>query len=157
MSAPPVTTLLWLPNILLALHILAAAAWVGGMLYALVVLRPALRVLEPAARLQIQLITLKRFFLVVWHAMPIMLLTGWAMIGAIGWSMALLPWYVNVMQGLAIIMAGVFLWAYFGPFRRLRRAIRPGPELLDTIRLLITVNLALGVITIVVASLGHAW
>jgi hypothetical protein len=79
------------------------------------------------------------------------------MIGAIGWSMALLPWYVNVMQVLAIIMAGVFLWAYFGPFRRLRRAIRPGPELLETIRLLITVNLALGVITIVVASLGHAW
>jgi uncharacterized membrane protein len=148
---------LLLPNILLALHLLSATAWVGGMLYALLVLRPALAVLEPAQRLQIHLLTLKRFFLVVWHAMPIMLLTGWGMIGLVGWNMGALPWYVNVMQGLAIIMAGVFLWAYFGPFRRLRRAIRPGPELLDRIRLLISVNLALGVVVIVVASLGHGW
>jgi len=37
------------------------------------------------------------------------------------------------------------------------RAIRPGPEILDRIRLLITVNLALGTATIVVASLGHVW
>ncbi len=149
--------ILWLPNTLLALHLLAAAAWVGGMLYALVVLRPTLGVLDPAPRLQLHMLTLKRFFLVVWHAMPIMLLTGWAMIGAIGWSMARLPWYVNTMQLLGLAMAGVFLWAYFGPFRRLRRAIRPGPELLARIRQLITVNLALGTAVIVVASLGHAW
>ncbi len=144
-------------NGLLALHLLAATAWVGGMLYALVVLRPALAVLEPTPRLQLHMLTLKRFFLVVWHAMPIMLLTGWAMIGVAGWSMAHLPWYVNTMQLLGLVMAAVFLWAYFGPFRRLRRAIRPGPEILDRIRQLITVNLALGVAVIVVASLGHAW
>ena len=144
-------------NILLALHLLAAAAWVGGMLYALVVLRPALSVLDPAPRLQVHMLTLKRFFLVVWHAMPIMLITGWAMIAAAGWSMAFLPWYVNVMQVLAIAMAALFLYVYFVPFRRLRRAIRPGPEILDRIRLLITVNLALGAATIVVASLGHVW
>ena len=144
-------------NLLLALHILAATAWVGGMLYALVVLRPALAVLDTAPRLQVHMLALKRFFLVVWHAMPIMLLTGWAMIGLAGWGMAHLPWYVNVMQLLGILMAAVFLYVFFGPFRRLRRAIRPGPELLDRIRLLITVNLALGVAVIVVASLGHAW
>ena len=103
------------------------------------------------------MLTLKRFFLVVWHAMPIMLLTGWAMIAAVGWNMGHLPWYVNVMQLLGLVMAGVFLWAYFGPFRRLRRAIRPGPELTERIRTLITVNLALGVVVIVVASLGHMW
>jgi len=148
---------LLVPNILLALHILAAAAWVGGMLYALVVLRPALAVLDAAPRLQVHMLTLKRFFLVVWHAMPIMLITGWGMIGLVGWSMALLPWYVNAMQALGLVMAGVFLWAFFGPYRRLRRAIRPGPELLNRIRLLITVNLALGTAVIVIASLGHQW
>ena len=148
---------LLVPNLLLALHLLAASAWVGGMAYALLVLRPALSVLDPAPRLQVHMLTLKRFFLIVWHAMPIMLLTGWGMIGAAGWGMAHLPWYVNVMQALALVMAGVFLWAFFGPFRRLRRAIRPGPELLDRIRLLITVNLVLGVAVIVVASLGHVW
>jgi uncharacterized membrane protein len=147
----------WLPDILLALHILAAAAWVGGMLYALAVLRPALRVLDPAPRLQLHMLVLKRFFLVVWHAMPIMLLTGWAMIPAAGWSMAALPWQVNVMQGLALVMAAIFLFTFFGPVRRLRRAIRPGPELLERIGLLITANLGLGVVVILVASLGHGW
>jgi uncharacterized membrane protein len=151
------TPIPWLPNTLLALHLLAAAAWVGGMLYALVVLRPALGVLEPAQRLQLHMLTLKRFFLVVWHAMPIMLLTGWGMIAAVGWPMAKLPWYVNAMQGLALLMAAVFLFSYFGPFRRLRRAIRPGPELLNRLRQLITLNLALGTATIVIASLGHVW
>ncbi len=146
-----------LADILLAVHILAATAWVGGMLYALVVLRPSLAVLEPQARLQVHMLTLKRFFLVVWHAMPLMLITGWAMIWAVGWDMGHLPWYVNTMQALALVMAAVFLFAYFGPFRRLRRAIRPGPELLGRIRQLITVNLALGVAIIVVASFGQQW
>ena len=146
----------WL-NLLLALHLLAATAWVGGMLYALVVLRPALGVLDPVPRLQVHMLTLKRFFLVVWHAMPIMLLTGWAMIGLAGWGMAHLPWYVNVMQLRGMLRAAVCLGAFFGPYKRLRRAIRPGPELLDRIRLLITVNLTLGVAVIVVASLGHVW
>ncbi len=148
---------LLLPNVLLALHLLAASAWVGGMAYALIVLRPALSVLDATPRLQIHMLTLKRFFLVVWHAMPIMLLSGWGMIVAAGWNMGHLPWYVNVMQLLGLVMAGLFLYVFFAPYRRLRRAIRPAPELLDRIRLLITANLALGAAVIVVASLGHVW
>jgi hypothetical protein len=46
---------------------------------------------------------------------------------------------------------------FFGPWRRLRRAIRPGPELLARIRLWITVNLVLGMATIVAGALGHVW
>ena len=148
---------LLLPNLLLAVHILAATVWVGGMAYALLVLRPALTVLDATPRLQIHMLTLKRFFLVVWHAMPLMLLTGWGMIAAVGWGMGHLPWYVNVMQALGLIMAALFLYVFFAPYRRLRRAIRPAPELLDRIRLLISVNLVLGVAVIVVASLGHMW
>jgi uncharacterized membrane protein len=147
----------WLADCLLAIHLLAAAAWVGGMLYALVVLRPALAVLDASARMQLHMQTLKRFFLVVWHAMPLMLLTGWGMIFAVWGGMAHLPWAVNAMQGLAIIMAAVFLWIFFGPWKRLRRAIRPGPEVLSRIRQLIAVNLALGTLTIIVAAFANDW
>jgi hypothetical protein len=52
------------------------------------------------------------------------------------------------------VMAGIFLFTYFGPFRRLRRAIRPGPELLNRIRLLVTANLLLGVLVILIATFG---
>jgi hypothetical protein len=69
----------------------------------------------------------------------------------------MLPWSIHAMQGVAIIMAGVFVYTFFGPWQRLRRAIRPGPELIARIRLLVTVNLALGAITIVIGSLGHVW
>jgi uncharacterized membrane protein len=147
----------WLADALLAIHLLAAAAWVGGMLYALVVLRPALAVLDATARMQLHMQTLKRFFLVVWHAMPLMLLTGWGMIFAVWGGMAHLPWAVNAMQGLAIIMAAVFLWIFFGPWKRLRRAIRPGPEVLSRIRQLIALNLALGTLTIIVAAFANDW
>ena len=139
---------------LLAIHVLSAVVWVGGMFYALIVLRPALSVLDAAPRLQLHMLTLKRFFLVVWHAMPLMLLTGWGMIIAAGWDMGHLPLYVNAMQGLGLVMAGIFLFTYFVPFRRLRRAIRPGPELLSRIRLLVTANLILGVLVILIATFG---
>jgi uncharacterized membrane protein len=142
---------------LLAVHLLAATAWVGGMFYALVVLRPALAVLDATPRLQMHLLTLKRFFLVVWHTMPLMLLTGWGMILTTGQGFARLPWNVNVMQGLAIVMAGIFLYTFFGPYTRLRRAIRPGPEILARIRLMVTINLILGVIVILVAPFGQVY
>ncbi len=144
-------------SVLLAIHILSAVVWVGGMFFALVVLSPALKVLDAQPRLQLQMLTLKRFFLAVWHAMPLMLLTGWGMIGAAGWNFAALPWYVNAMQGLALLMAGIFLWAFLGPYRRLRRAIRPGPEIVSRIRLLMSVNLGLGIVVIVFGSLGQSW
>ncbi len=144
-------------DVLLALHLLAAAVWVGGMFYALVVLRPAVAALEPAPRMQMHLRTLKRFFFTVWHAMPIMLITGWAMVFLVWSGMAALPASINIMQALALIMAAVFLYTFYGPWQRLRRAIRPGPELLDRIRLMLRVNLGLGVLTIVAGSLGHVW
>jgi uncharacterized membrane protein len=144
-----------LTSALLAIHVLSAVVWVGGMFYAIIVLRPALSVLDAAPRLQLHMLTLKRFFLVVWHAMPLMLLTGWGMIVAAGWDMGHLPLYVNAMQGLGVVMAGIFLFTYFVPFRRLRRAIRPGPELLGRIRLLVTANLIMGLLVILIATFGQ--
>jgi uncharacterized membrane protein len=144
-------------DILLALHLLFAALWVGGMFYAVVVLRPALETLDAMPRLQMHMLTLKRFFRVVWVAMPAMLLTGWAMVFAVWGGFAALPWSINVMQTLALLMALIFLYLFFSPWQRLRRAIRPGPDLLPRIRQLVTLNLGLGIVTIIVGALGHVW
>ena len=70
---------------------------------------------------------------------------------------AVLPWSINAMQGLGILMALVFLYAFFGPWQRLRRAIRPAPDLVPRIRSLIMTNLVLGMITVVIGALGHVW
>ena len=58
------------------------------------------------------------------------------------------------MNLLGLVMTGVFLFLFFGPYRKLRRAIRPAPELLGRVRTLVTVNLVLGLAVIVVASIG---
>ena len=65
-------------TLLFILHLLAAILWVGGMAFAMLVLRPSLAVLEPPQRLALHAQVFRRFFLMIWHAMPIAVLTGWA-------------------------------------------------------------------------------
>jgi uncharacterized membrane protein len=151
------TSLVLLRNSFLAIHFLAATAWIGGMFYTLVVLRPALTVLDATPRLQLHMLTLKKFFGVVWVAMPLVLLTGWAMIFSAWGGFGILPLSIHAMQGFALLMAVIFVYTYFWPWQRLRRAIRPGPEPIARIRLLVTINLALGAAAIVAGSLGHVW
>ncbi len=140
----------------LALHILCIVAWVGGMFFAVVVLRPSLAALEPAQRIALHNRVFRRFFLVIWHAMPIALLSGYAMIVGVWGGFARLPWNINVMQALGLIMAAIFLMAVFGPYRRFRAAISSAraAEAAERIRRLILANLALGVVTIVIAALN---
>jgi uncharacterized membrane protein len=140
-------------SLVLALHLLAMATWVGGMAFALLVLRPSLTVLEPAARLALHGQTFRRFFKIIWHVMPIALLSGWAMVAGVYGGFAHLYWTVNVMQLLGLVMAGVFVVLFFGPWRRFRAA--PSAEAAAVIRRMITINLVLGAVTIVIASLSH--
>jgi uncharacterized membrane protein len=146
-----------LRNILLAVHLLSAVIWVGGGFYTVVVLRPALNLLDAAPRLQVQMQTLKKLFFYIWHAMPLMILTGWAMVFLAWGGFGALPWSINAMQGLGILMALIFLYTFFDPWQRLRRAVRPGPELFTRVRNLVTLNVVLGTLTIVASALGHSW
>jgi uncharacterized membrane protein len=145
---PPTAVWGWV----LAIHILCAVIWVGGMFFAIVVLRPSIAGLEPAQRVAMHNRVFRRFFLVIWHVMPIALITGFVMafVGPAG-----LPWNVQAMMGLGVIMAVVFLAVVFGPYRRFRSAVssaRAG-EAAERIRRLIELNLALGVITVILAAL----
>lgn len=144
-------------GILLAIHLLAAVVWVGGMFFALVVLRPSLGVLEPAQRVAMHGQIFRRFFLVIWHAMLFALATGFAMVFVVYGGMAGLNWSIHIMMGLGLLMALVFLVAVFGPWRRLRRAVSTAnaSAAADRIRGLVLLNLVLGLVTVIVAGLGR--
>ena len=139
-------------GLLKAAHVLGAIVWVGGMFFAYLVLRPSLSVLEPAQRLALHGQVFRRFFLIVWHAMPVMLVTGLAIIVFVYGGMSGVRWNVHLMLLLGLVMSGVFLAIFFGPYRAFRAS--PGPASLDTIRKLIGVNLVLGLLTSVIAVLG---
>jgi uncharacterized membrane protein len=139
-------------GVLKAIHVLCAILWVGGMFFAYVVLRPSLAVLEPPQRLALHGQVFRRFFLVVWHAMPLIVLTGLVMIFTVFGGMAGVRWNIHVMLLLGLVMAAIFIVLFFGPYRAFRAA--PGPGALDSIRKLIGVNLILGLLTAVIAVLG---
>jgi uncharacterized membrane protein len=137
-----------------ALHLLCAVLWVGGMFFAYVVLRPSMAAIEAPQRMLLHTRVFKKFFLVIWHAMPLILLTGGAML-ALQWDMATAPWQINAMMGLGLLMAAVFLAIFFGPYRQFRRTTDRNrmASSLDSIRKLIGINLVLGLITVIVAGL----
>jgi len=144
-------------HILLAIHILCAVVWVGGMFFAYLVLRPSLAVLEAQQRLLLHTQIFRRFFLVIWHAMPLILLTGFAVLFGEYGGPAAAPWNVQVMMGLGIIMSVVFVVIVFGPYARFRRTTDRARMAanIDAIRKLIGLNLILGLITVFVAALSQ--
>ena len=144
----------------IALHILAAAIWVGGMFFAYMALRPAAaQVLEPPLRLQLWVQTFKRFFLWVWLSIFILLGTGyWMMFSSFGGFTA--PLHVQLMQGLGLAMMAIYLHVFFAPYRRLRHAVivedfAEGGRRLAQIRTLVGLNLTLGLCVIAIASAGR--
>ena len=90
---------------LLALHLLGAVLWVGGMAFALLVLRPSLAVLQPAQRLALHGEVFRRFFRIVWHAMPLLLVSGYAMLFGVFGGFAGVNWAVHLMHLLGLVMA----------------------------------------------------
>ena len=70
--------------------------------------------------------------------------------------------YVHVMQGIGILMMLLFLHLCFAPWRRFRvaldgKALPDAARSLNQIRLIVAVNLTLGVITVVVGATGRYW
>jgi uncharacterized membrane protein len=140
--------------VLKALHLLCAVLWVGGMFFAYVVLRPSLAAIEAPQRMLLHTQVFRKFFLVIWHAMPLIIITGFAMLGFLG-GMANAPWQIHTMLGLGLLMAAVFLAIFFGPYRQFRRTTDRSrmASSMDNIRKLIGVNLILGLLTVIVAGL----
>ena len=147
---------------LVTIHVLSAVVWVGGMFFALVVLRPAAGPMEPAARLALWRRVFARFFPAVGIAVAALLATGHAMILVELGGFAAIGLSDHLMQGTGVLMALLFLLLLAGPYRTFLRALDAGTlpvagRAIERIRWIIAVNLALGVATIAIATTGHYW
>ncbi len=142
--------------IALSIHLVAIVVWVGGMFFAHQALRPAIaEVLEPPQRLSLWVATFKRFFVWVWLAIVLVLASGL-------WMMSLypkVPVFMHIMLALGLVMMLIFLHVFFAPYKKLKQAVAKerwaeGAKALGQIRLLVGINLSIGLITVIVAIAG---
>ena len=152
---PPHTT-----PILLCLHLLAAALWVGGMATFHFSVRPAaVDVLEPPFRLRFLSDALGRFFRWVIAAIALLLITGFGMVALAG-GMVAVRWHVHTMLGIALLMIVIFGVVRWRHYPRLADRVaasdwKAAAPALASIRQLVFVNLWLGVLVFIVAVVGR--
>jgi uncharacterized membrane protein len=146
-------------HIMYLLHVLGIVVWVGGMFFAYMALRPAAAsVLEPPQRLTLWAGVFDKFFPWVWVSVVLILLSGLHMLMVFGGVAA--PHYALTMLALGIVMMLIFGHVFFSPYKKLKRAVaaqewKAGGAALAQIRLLIGINLSLGLLTIAVVFLGR--
>jgi uncharacterized membrane protein len=146
----------------LVLHSLSAVVWVGGMFFALLALRPATAPLEPGPRLELWSRVLERFFLWVIVAIVLLLASGYGMIFGVYGGFRGIGLHIHLMQGIGIIMMLLFFHLYVAPWRRFQAAVRrqdypSAAAQLNQIRVIVAINLVLGLITVAVGSSGRYW
>ncbi|HNK33343.1 MAG TPA: hypothetical protein PK403_13830, partial [Plasticicumulans sp.] len=100
--------------LLLAVHLLAASFWLGGMAFMLWIAPPALAArLPPEQQGPLRLALLGRFLAAVWIAMPLTLASGYALFAQGGAAVRASPG-LHAMAGLGTLMGAVFAGLYFG-------------------------------------------
>jgi len=148
-------------SLAIALHILSAVLWVGGMFFAHQVLRPvAVAQLEPPQRLRLWASVFSRFFPWVWLCVVLLPLSGYWLIFKLFGGLGAVGLHIHIMQGLGWVMILIYLHLFFAPFRRLKEAVvtEQWPEAgkqLNQIRRMVGVNLSLGLIVTAVAAGGR--
>jgi uncharacterized membrane protein len=148
-------------SIAIPLHLIAAVIWVGGMFFAYMILRPvAASLLDPPQRLPLWVKVFDVFFKWVWLAILTLLITGYWIVFSIYEGFASLPLFINVMQTVGIIMMLIYMHVFFAPYRRLKQAVAAqdwpaGARQLAQIRVLVAINMSLGLFLVIIASAGR--
>ena len=143
---------------LILLHLLAVVVWVGGMIFALLCLRPAAAdTLLPPQRIPLMHAALRRFFSIVVLAIAVLLATGGAMIVAVG--LKNMPVHWMWMIGLGAAMITIFFHIRAAALARLGACVKaqdwPGAARhLEKIRFGVTLNLAIGLSIVAIMKLG---
>jgi len=149
-------------SLLLLAHLLGVIVWVGGMIVMHFAVRPAvLAQLAPAQRAPLLAEVLERFFAWVLVAVVLVLASGLAMLWDAG-GMRGQHASVHLMALLGLVMAAVYAYIRWRPFRALQLAVaaqdlQSAAVALDLIRQLVVFNLGLGLATTAVAVVGRAF
>jgi len=149
--------------IALAFHLLSAIIWVGGMFYAYMILRPvAANLLEPPVRLKLWSDIFRKFFVWVWAIIIVIPVTGYFMIFTNWDGFSNLTIDIHIMHGLGILMILIYLHLYFAPYRRMNQALAEGniqeaARRLSQMRIIVLINLLIGLTVATVASAGRYW
>ena len=151
--------------ILKIIHLLSIIVWIGGMTFAHFFLRPAVAKLETPERVRLMHAALGRFFNAVLVAGGLAVGSGLWMMGRIakqtvqaGGQLNLpLEWMIMAVLGVA--MLAIFGYTRFALYPSLTRAVTAaawpvGDATLASIRTWLMVNLAIGVVIVVVTLLG---
>ncbi|HLW75008.1 MAG TPA: CopD family protein [Gammaproteobacteria bacterium] len=148
-----------LPAFAITLHLFAAIVWVGGMFFAYLAARPVLAELDTKLRARLWVGIFRRFFPWVWAAIVVLLVSGFYMASSDFDGISHAPLFVQMMMGLGILMMLIFGHVFFAPYKRLKQAVATGDDALakksmGMIRMLIALNLSLGLVVVAVAMLG---
>jgi len=150
-------------SIALAVHMVSAIIWIGGMFFAYMALRPAaVQVLEPPTRLKLWSAVFARFFKWVWAIVILLPVTGVYMVFTNWEGFQFLTLDIYFMIGIGTIMILLFMHLFFAPYRRMNQAldandIQEAARRLGQIRLVVAINLSLGLTVGVIASAGRYW
>ncbi|MDR2333654.1 MAG: CopD family protein [Burkholderiaceae bacterium] len=145
--------------ILKLVHLISIVIWVGGMFFAHFFLRPAAQELEAPVRVKLMRDVLGRFFSTVLVLILLILLSGIGLIGSVHGMAAKvgaqfsMPLSWIVMTVLGVVMMAVFGHIRFALYKRLNAAVEArdwpaGGAALASIRKLVALNLALGLVII---------
>lgn len=144
------------------LHAIFAVVWVGGMVFAYAVLRPAAGSLELPQRLALWSGVFKRFFIWVWHAVVLLPLTGYVILFDTYGGFAGVGMHIHLMQGTGWLMIAIYLWLFFGPYKSFRKSVEQedwplAGQQLGHIRRIVATNTLLGLITVAIGASGRYW
>jgi uncharacterized membrane protein len=146
-------------HIAIALHVLSVAAWTGGLLLMLMVLRPALLVVEPAERMALWSRILPRTFTLAWISAALALVTGFSLTFSLYGGFAVAGMHIHLMAGLGLMMTAALAYSFLRPFKRFELAAENGdlPTCESTLAAVLRwqgIILALGTAALVTGGVG---
>lgn len=142
-----------------ALHVLSVTAWVGGLFFLLVVVRPAIQPDEAPARTAFWARLLPRAFTIAWVSAAVALASGFGLLFSLYGGFAVAGMHIHLMAGFGILMTLMLAWSYARPLKRFELAEEHGETAAAEAALRRVLGwqwatLAAGAVTLVIGGVG---
>lgn len=149
-------------DIAIAIHLIASVIWVGGTFFAYVSMRPAAAPLEATLRVPLWHRAMASFMPWIWLSIIALNGSGYGMVFWFFEGFDNVGIHVHIMQATSILMTALFLYLYFGPWRRMKASLAAddlaaATRELDSMRRNLLIILHLGLLTVLIGSTGRYW